>query len=88
VRPKDADAAVRVGGTCGPTGSTMASGIRFLGFLPFFALVEAVAVTVHLKDMNVMGETVEQRPCQALGAEHLSPLIEGRLLVSSVEPRS
>ena len=51
----------------------------FGGFSPFLALVQAVAVAVHLKDMNVVGETIKQGPCQALGSEHLGPFIEGKI---------
>ena len=40
------------------------------------ALAEAVAVAVHLEDIDVMGETVEQCPGQALGAEGLGPFVE------------
>ena len=65
-----------VGGACGPTGSTMAGLSGFWGFPPFLALVETVAVAVHLQDMNVVCEPVQQRPGQALGTEHLGPLIE------------
>ena len=43
------------------------------------ALAEAVAVAVHLEDVDVVGETVEQRPGEALGAEGLGPLVEGEV---------
>ena len=33
------------------------------------AVVEAEALTVHFQDMDVMGQSVEQRPGQALGTE-------------------
>jgi hypothetical protein len=41
-----------------------------------FGVGEAVAVTVHLEDVDVMGETVEERAGEALGAEHGCPLVE------------
>ena len=40
------------------------------------ALIEAVALAVHLEDVDVVGEAVERRPGEALGAEHLGPLVE------------
>ena len=36
---------------------------------------EAVAVAVHLEDVDVAGEPVEQGAGQALGAEHGCPLL-------------
>jgi hypothetical protein len=41
------------------------------------ALLEAIAVAVHLQDMNVMGKPVEQGAGQPLGAEDLGPFLEG-----------
>jgi len=57
-----------VGGFCGPAGSTTGSAVKlvFWGFLPFSALVEAAALAIHLQDMNMVGEPVEQRPGLAL----------------------
>ena len=60
----------------GPPGQPWAGLSGFWGFPPFLALVETVAVAVHLQDMNVVCEPVQQRPSQALGTEHLGPLIE------------
>ena len=37
---------------------------------------EPVAVAVHLEDVDVVGQPVEQRAGQALGAEHGCPLVE------------
>ena len=51
----------------------------FLGISPFFALVETKALAVHFQDMGMMGEPVQQRPGQAFGAEHLGPLVEGKI---------
>ena len=59
-----------------PPGQPWAGLSGFWGFPSFLALVETVAVAVHLQDMNVVCEPVQQRPSQALGTEHLGPLIE------------
>ena len=59
-----------------PPGQPWAGLSGFWGFPPFLALLETVAVAVHLQDMNVVCEPVQQRPSQALGTEHLGPLIE------------
>jgi len=40
------------------------------------ALLEPVALAVHLQDVDVVGETIEHGPGEALGAEDLGPLIE------------
>ena len=40
------------------------------------ALIEPVAVAVHLQDMDVMGEPVEQCTGEPLGTEHAGPFIE------------
>ena len=68
---------LRVGGTCGPTGS---SGGLF-GRLPASgsALLEPVALAVHLQDMDVVGDTVEQRAGEALAGEHRGPFLEGQV---------
>ena len=39
-------------------------------------MAEAVAVAVHLQDMDVVGEPVQQRAGEAFRPEHLDPLIE------------
>ena len=46
---------------------------------PRAAVVEAEALAVHFQDMDMMGETVEQRPGQALRAERLGPFVEGKV---------
>ena len=43
------------------------------------ALLQAIAVAVHLQDMNVVGEPVEQGSSEALGAEDFGPLLEGQV---------
>ncbi len=59
-----AKAVARVGGTCGPSGS---SGWRsvVLGFVFGFALLEPEALAVHLEVVDVMREAVEERACEA-----------------------
>ena len=47
------------------------------GVLP--ASLEAVAVAVHLQDVDVVGEPVQQRPGKPFGAEQVSPLVEGEV---------
>ena len=42
-------------------------------------MLEPEAVTVHLEDMDVVREAVEQRAGEALGAEHTGPLVEGQV---------
>ncbi len=58
-----AKAVARVGGTCGPSGS---SGWRSvdLGFVFGFALLEPEALAVHLEVVDVMREAVEERACE------------------------
>ena len=43
------------------------------------AALEAVAVAVHLQDVDVVGEPVQQRAGEALRTEDLGPLIEGQV---------
>ena len=43
------------------------------------ALFEAVAVAVHLQDVDMMGEPVEQSAGQAFGAEDLGPLLKRQI---------
>ena len=38
--------------------------------------MEAVAVAVHLQDVDVMGDSVEQSTGEPFGAEHLGPFLE------------
>ena len=47
------------------------------GALP--AALKAVALAVHLQDMNVVGEAVQQGPGEAFRAEDLGPLVEGKV---------
>jgi hypothetical protein len=48
-----------------------------LGSLAVPALSQPVAFAVHLEDVDVVGETAEERVGKALRAEHLGPLVEG-----------
>ena len=43
------------------------------------ALVEPIAVAVHLEDVDVVGEAVEERAGEPLGAEYLGPFVEGQV---------
>jgi len=40
---------------------------------------EPEAVAVELEDVNVVGETIEQRAGEPLGGEHAGPLVEGQI---------
>ena len=48
-----------------------------LGVLP--AALEPVALAVHLQDVDVMGEPVQQRAGEALRTEALGQLVEGEV---------
>ena len=52
------------------------------------ALPEPIALAVHLGDVDVMGEAVEEGTGQALGPNTLVHSSNGRLLVTMTEPRS
>ena len=52
---------------------------RDLGSNALPATLEAVAVTVHLQDMDVVGEPVQQCAGEAFRAEDLGPLVEGQV---------
>ena len=47
--------------------------------LTSLALLEPVAVAVHLEDMVMVGQPVEESAGQALGGEHAGPLVEGQI---------
>ena len=50
------------------------------GWVPFAAaLLEAVAVAVHLQDVDVMGEAVEESAGEAFRTEDLGPFFEGQV---------
>ena len=45
----------------------------------FLAVFEAIALAVQLHDVDVMGQPIEQRASQPLGAEDLGPFVEGQI---------
>ncbi len=59
-----AKAVARVGETCGPSGTSRCHSVG-LGFVFGFALLEPEALAVHLEDVDVMREAVEERACEA-----------------------
>ena len=48
---------------------------HFWGFPLFSALVETIALAIHFQDMDMVGETIQQSPGQAFGAEYLIPKV-------------
>ena len=42
-------------------------------------LFEPIAVAVHFEDVDVVGQSVEQRTGQPLGPEHAGPLVERQI---------
>ena len=52
---------------------------RVSGSPPPFALRQTIALAVHLQDMDVVGETVEQGAGQPLAAEDLGPFVEWQI---------
>jgi hypothetical protein len=57
---------------------TLVVGARDLGpVLSASAGLQAVALAVHLEDVDVMGEPVEERTGEPLRAEDAGPLVEG-----------
>ena len=43
------------------------------------ALLEAEAIPVHLQDMDMVGEAVEEGPSEVFRAKDLGPLVEGQV---------
>ena len=41
-----------------------------------FGVLQAVGFAVHLQDMDVVGQPIEQRAGQALGPEYARPFLE------------
>ncbi len=72
-----AKAVARVGGTCGPSGSSgwRSGGLGFFGF----ALLEPEALAIHFEDMDVMGQAIEERAGEAFRSEDLGPFVEGQV---------
>ena len=52
------------------------------------ALLEAEAIPVHLQDMDMVGEAVEEGPGEVFRAKDLGHSSKGRLEVARIEPRS
>ena len=48
-------------------------------FLARAALIEPEALAVHLENVRMVGEAVEQRSGESFGAEGFGPFIEGRV---------
>ncbi len=46
---------------------------------PTFRLLEPVAIAIHLKNVDVVGEPVEQRTGEPLGAEDRRPVFKGKI---------
>ena len=82
--------AARAGGTCGPTGSSVGwvVGSVCSRSLTPAALIEPIALAIHLEDMDVVGEAVEEGPGEPFRAEDFGLPVEGRLEVTKTEPRS
>ncbi len=40
------------------------------------AVFEAVALAVHFKDVDMVGQPIEKRACEAFGAEGAGPFVE------------
>ena len=59
-----------------------------LGGNSLSATLEPVALAVHLQDVDVVGEAVQQGPGEPLRPEDLGPLVEGKVGVTRIEPRS
>ena len=47
--------------------------------LPFPAAGKPIAVAVHLEDMHMMGQSVEQGAGEPFGSEHRCPFIERQI---------
>ena len=47
--------------------------------LASLALFEPITVAIHFEDLDVVGQSVEQRTGQPLGPEHAGPLVERQI---------
>ena len=68
----------RSGGDPPPPGRVWSGGAAQSGSFTA-ALLEAVAVGVHLQDVDVVCDAIEQCAGEPFGAEDLSPLVEGQI---------
>ena len=59
-----------------------------LGGNSLSATLEAVALAVHLQDVDVVGEAVQQGPGEPLDPKTSVHSSKGRLVVTRIEPRS
>lgn len=50
-----------------------------LGAVSASALLESVAVAVHLENVGMMGKAIEQSAGESFRAEDLGPLLEGQV---------
>ena len=53
--------------------------VEDLGCGVLAAALEAVAVAVHLQDVDVVCQAVQQRPGETLRAQNLGPFVEGEV---------
>ena len=49
------------------------------GLAGFLAVFEAIALAVQLQDVDVVGQSIEQRAGQPFGPEDLGPFVEGQI---------
>jgi hypothetical protein len=56
-----------------------AAGVVSLGAAFAAALLEAVAIAVHLQDVDMMGKAIEEGSSETFRAENLGPLLEGQV---------
>lgn len=54
----------------------------------FAALVQTIAFAVHLQDVDVASEPVQQCTRETFGAEGFRPFFVGQIAGDNVEPRS
>src|ERR687891_25368 len=83
-RRKDASGGVMTRAPRGALVIRRSVGLRLAGVGPgqastVLALPEAIALPVHLQDVDVEGEAIEERAGQALGSEHGGPLVERQI---------
>jgi hypothetical protein len=58
------------------------------GVLTLLALLEPIALAIHRQDVDVVGQTVEQRAGEPLGGKDAGPFVKGQIAGPRVEPRS
>ena len=49
------------------------------GTLTLLALLEPIALAIHLQDVDVVGQTVEQAAGEPLGGKDAGPFIKGQI---------